>query len=107
MEGGRGPSYVESLTSDSHPIKDDRWTRPELMNPRGCKTLAPVSNCQKKRKRRVYSGRGLLRFADQSGHDCCLYTRPLNILFFRERVKRVYVNGLDRDRSRNPRDRLD
>lgn len=42
MEGGRGPSYVESLTSDSHPIKDDRWTRPELMNPRGCKTLAPV-----------------------------------------------------------------
>ena len=32
MEGG-GPSYVESLTSDSHPIKDDRWTRAELMNP--------------------------------------------------------------------------
>lgn len=55
---GRGPSYVESLTSDSHPIKDDRrWTRSELMNPRcrGCKTLSPLSLTVRRNENGVYT----------------------------------------------------
>lgn len=55
-----GPSYVESLTSDSHPIKDDRWTRAELMNslPFPCAAdvkLSPLSLTVRRNGNGVYT----------------------------------------------------